>query len=82
MTAEELNAIWRKKLTGLVQISIKIKHKDMKTVEFYPISYEESVFHKFGGWWICLQNKEPIVYEVIKIKKEDLQNWNIISDYV
>lgn len=77
MTKEELVAAWRSKLAHHGEI-LKIKHKNNVTVEFYPLSYEESVFHKFTGWWISLQTNEPIVNDTIKIKQEDLKDWNIV----
>ena len=76
MTKEELLDAWRKKISN--SDILKIKHKNNKTVEFYPMSYEESVFHKFSGWWISLQTNEPIVSDTIKIKQEDLKDWNIV----
>lgn len=78
MTKEELLDAWRKKIAANGQV-LKIKHKNMRTVEFYPMSYEESVFHKFTGWWISLQTNDPIVNDTIKIKKEDLVNWSIVD---
>lgn len=78
MTPEEMRDAWRRKIGNSGSI-IKIKHKNMKTVEFYPTNYEESVFHKFNGWWISLQTNEPIVGDTIKIKKEDLKDWDIIE---
>lgn len=79
MTREELVAAWKQRI-GEAGNVMKIKHKNMKTVEFYPVSYEESVFHKFTGYWICLQTNEPVVSDTIKIKKEDLANWSIVED--
>jgi hypothetical protein len=75
MTAEELRAAWREKGKEL-----SVKHKNMKTVQFWPVSYEEGVFHKFYGYWISLQTREPIVSETIKIKQEDLANWEIVNE--
>lgn len=79
MTKEELYAAWRAKI-GPEHSIVKIKHKNMRTVEFWPTSYEESVYHKFGGWWISLQTNEPIVSQTIKIKKDDLKDWNLITE--
>ena len=79
MTREELVSAWKQRI-GEAGGVMKIKHKNMKTVEFYPVSYEESVFHKFHGYWIVLQLNQPIISDTIKIRKEDLANWNIVEE--
>lgn len=78
MTTQELWDAWRQKIAN--NGVIKLTHKNMRTVEFYAMGWEESVFHKFTGYWISLQTGEPIVPETIKIKKEDLQHWSIVKD--
>ena len=77
MTSNELKVAWQHRINN--NDILKIKHKNMRTVYFYPMSYEESVFHKLSGYWICEQTGDPIVNETIKIKQEDLQNWNIVE---
>lgn len=79
MTREELHKAWKDNITNSDGGILKIKHNNFKTVEFWPTSWEESVFHKFSGYWICLQNGEPIVNETIRIKKQDLVNWSIVD---
>lgn len=79
MTREELVASWKERLSDPGGM-LKIRHKNMKTVEFMPTSYEESVFHKFTGYWICLQTNDLMISETIKIKLEDLVNWEIIEE--
>ena len=55
-----------------------VRHKNMKTVEFWVTGEEESVYQKLFGWWICKQTKGPLVQDTLKIKKEDLVNWEIV----
>lgn len=78
MTKEELYTAWKNRINA--NGILKITHKNMRTVEFYPTAYEESVFHKFTGYWISLQTKDIIVGDTIKIKKEDLRDWSIVAE--
>lgn len=77
MTKNELSEAWKASIEKS-GTTLRIKHKNHKTVFFYPTSYEESVFFKFWGFWISTQINEPIAQEMIKIKKEDLENWDIL----
>lgn len=78
MTKEDLYAAWKSKIAS--SDIVKIKHKNMRTVEFYPMSYEENTHHRFTGYWICIQLNAPLVQDTIKIKHEDLQHWSIVED--
>jgi len=82
MTRDELyNAMSNKaNESGFI---LKIKHINNKDVEFWPTSWqEESIYHKFHGYWISIQFKDIIVPETIKIKKEDLASWNIVNSNI
>lgn len=79
MTKEELIKAWADKISN--SGTVKIKNKNNATVEFYPTSFEENQTHyNINGWWLMIQNGQPIVQELIHVKKEDLKNWDIVND--
>ena len=80
MKIEELKDKWSKNY-AIGSSPVLIAHEKNKTVNFWPTSLDEDATHyKVHGYWIMLQNGEPIVREQIKIKKEDLKDWHIVED--
>jgi hypothetical protein len=61
-------------------LGVCIAHNNMKTVKFWPISLTSTKDHyEIFGHWICLQTDSPLEQETIKIKVEDLDNWNVVE---
>lgn len=60
---------------------ILIAHEKMTTVKFWPTGLDENESHyNVNGWWINNQTGEPMVQELIHIKKEDLEKWHVVVE--
>lgn len=78
MTLDELKTIWSENMHSPHSEPMLIIHNNMKTVKFWPLSFEETPdAYKLHGWWFGIQINDLLEQETISIKKEDLQHWSI-----
>jgi hypothetical protein len=59
---------------------VRIRHNLNKTVSYWPLGMDENEDHvALNGYWIADQTEGIIVMEVIKVKKTDLPQWNVVE---
>lgn len=80
MKIEDLTSEWAKRY-AVGSSPILIAHEKNKTVTFWPTGLDETESHyNINGWWIISQTGEPIVQEMIRIKKPDLVHWHLVEE--